>query len=90
MIKQENEQYIRVRRDVAKRHFNAGTAVFAMPWKMRLGNMWTSPMLADHEEFKSFEEFENSCTYYNCNNETGKYLAWYIVKVIGDREVLVK
>ena len=93
MYKQENDKLIRVTRKAAEKAYNEGKAIYLLPCKMRLNNMWINPYKAIKGEYRPLEEgyttvvprsdfdsLENCFTYYNCNNETGRYIAWYIEK----------
>ena len=65
----------RVTKRVARRLHSAGVAVWMLPCNMRLNNMWMYPMQLQSGE--TFDKQVNACEYYNCNPETGRYLAYY-------------
>lgn len=73
-------EYERVSKRTARRLFNEGTTVYALPCKVRLvDNRWFLPMCLGNatNNYDDFESLSNGCTYYNCNSETGYYLAYF-------------
>lgn len=65
----------------ARNLYNSGGAVIAIPCKLNPNNQFfaTGAVLqkipgADHD----FDKLCNQLSYYNCTNETGRYLAFYI------------
>lgn len=68
----------RINKRVARKLFNEGKTVWITACNMRpecglLMNAGTY-----ENELSDFDTFVNSFTYYNCNNETGRYPAFYI------------
>lgn len=81
--------YRRVNKAAARKVFKSGKIVFALPVNMRIDNMWMPPFrvyAGEHVQYEidtygldgTFDRVLNAITYYNCNNETGKYLAYYV------------
>ena len=74
--------YIRVNKNAAKRLVNEGYTIRVLPCKMRLANVWVDPYEINkaylEERETTFDKFCNSYSYYNCNNELGRYIAFYL------------
>ena len=51
---------------------------FALPCKANIKSPWIEFFNTQVVDFKEFENFMNGCSYYNCNNEMGNYLHYYI------------
>lgn len=75
-----NESFDRVNAIKAKNAYENGELVVACPVNMRPGEPWHPELYLkkDKEHPESFENVVNAVMYYNCNNETGKYLAFYL------------
>lgn len=52
--------------------------IFAIPCKANINSPWIEFFTCDCVAVEDFTKFVNSCTIYNCNNEMGKYLHYYI------------
>lgn len=75
-----NCEYERVSKRTARRLFNEGTTVYALPCKVRLiDNMWLPLMCLGNatNNYGNFDSLSNECTYYNCDSEAGYYLAYF-------------
>lgn len=76
----------RISKTVARKLYNAGYNVLFIPCNLNPENnfynlgIWENKNLAG--QYDSFEKLVNSFEYYNCNNETGKYTAFYIKKEV--------
>ena len=83
MINYSSEKMKRVNRRTAERLYNSGVAVGLCPCKMDPENPYFN-MLAwvnnSIESDKSFESLCNAFSWYNCNAETGRYIAFYVLK----------
>ncbi|SCJ99956.1 Uncharacterised protein [uncultured Eubacterium sp.] len=72
----------RVSKTRAKQLYNNGFSVLFIPCKLNPENnfynlgIWENIFLQG--QYNSFEELENAFTFYNCNAETGKYIAFYV------------
>lgn len=76
----------------AKRLYEAGEVVYCIPHKLAPGGYWapeiavtkTDPARLDGNtqyfvtNTQDFDRLVERCTFYNCNNRTGRYLAFYI------------
>ena len=81
MIKIETKHFTRINKKQARNIFNNGGNVAITPWKLNPENNYCSPFTLN-KNFTNFNSFDSACNYieyYNCNNETGKYLAFYIM-----------
>jgi len=72
-----------INKKAAKKYFEAGKEIFLQSSNMIFDNFWQSPCSLtkeriDHFYNASFESFCNEYTYYNCDNERGKYIRFYI------------
>lgn len=80
-----NTQYVRVSKNLARKAFNSGSCVLIAPVNVN-PNFWHGSLVhycnydynCDFEPSKQFERVCNSIIYYNCNNELGKYLKYYL------------
>ena len=76
-----NTLLVRVYKPIAKKIYNHNLPVYFIPCNMRPLNQffdsgsWIKKTSADNA---SFEQIDNSFTYYNCNRESGYYAAYYI------------
>lgn len=74
-------QLLKVNKAHAERLYNSGHTIFIHPCKMRLNNMWQSPYQAQRNEQhpEEFKKVDAQYTYYNCDNERGKYPNYFAV-----------
>ena len=81
--------FIRINKKEARKAYKNNLKVFATPCNMAPFNPWNPAFLLYRkyrEQFilddigaeNDFNNMVNSLEYYNCNNETGKYTAFYI------------
>lgn len=84
----QGKQYVRISKQNAINSFVAGETVVIIPCKLRPFTMWHSEFSLNREDKQDFFIDDigaknyflntvNSIEYYNCNNETGKYVAFY-------------
>ena len=66
-------------KSTAKKLYDSGEAIYLNASNLSLNNPWTSPVRIqmNAENPESFESVVNSYRYYNCNNETGKYVNFF-------------
>ena len=68
----------------ARRLYNEGKAIYLQSCNMRFNNMWQSacPISKSAEQWaeQDFDRTVNEYTYYNCDNERGKYPNFFIKK----------
>lgn len=71
---------IRVRKNLARKAYEAGYEVFLLPCKIELGNPYISPIAFTYDEqgWDSFDLLVANYTWYNCNKEVGLYPHFYI------------
>lgn len=86
MINYCGETLKRINKTLAWRLYDAGYDVYACPCKMNPeSHFWPVGVWGNKKkggDFRDFITFWNCFTYYNCNNETGYYLSYYIKKDI--------
>lgn len=73
--------FVRISKSEAKRRYNAGETIRFCACNMSPVNMWGCYCDCCLEADKEFETVVNTFRYYNCNNETGRYPAYYVKKV---------
>jgi len=73
--------YTRITKRTAERLYKAGQPMLFCPVKLRPGGVWGAGCIITKEEGRTFEQVLNAFEYYNCNNETGNYTAFYIKEV---------
>ncbi len=76
MLQVETNGYKRIRKDEARRLYDDGVTVYLLPCKVYPddNHPWIKPYRMDG---RSFNQLVNEFEYYNCNNETGNYTAFY-------------
>lgn len=79
-----SRRYKRVNRKRAKNLFLKGEEVFCWPCNMdpsnpHWGGLYSSANFYEYEPLDEdrFEKWEANATYYNCDNERGRYLSFY-------------
>lgn len=80
--------YTRISKPAARKLWSSGAIVAAVPHKLRPGAPWYPECHGYHctdigeTHAETFEKWCNAATYYKCNAETGRYLAFYAVKEV--------
>ena len=77
-FKNDGKTFERVTKNKALNAYNSGVPVFLCPVKMRPFTPWHLEICVDKRSGRSFNNTVNEFEYYNCNNETGLYTAFYI------------
>lgn len=82
------QTFTRVSKAVAKKAYINGFVIALCPCKLRAGSPWNPELIIDRETRgcmtddtsaeNYFEKLLNAFEYYNLNNETGKYTAFFI------------
>ena len=74
--------YRRINKSVARRLYNAGEDVLFCPCKMRPLSTWGLGIIENKDNWGNkdipFDTLVDNYIWYNCGNETGKYVAFYI------------
>lgn len=89
IIKGKHVTLKRIPKNIAKSVYNHGLDVLLIPVNCNPVNpywnlgIWENNKLWGQEE--TFEKLCNAFEWYNCNSETGKYIAFYIPVVKVDR-----
>ena len=89
------EGYTRITKAAARRAYEGGQVVRITACKLSPVNIWGAYSDAQRERFtevagngfnttvarsREFDTVVNAFTYYNCNNECGRYPAFYVVQ----------
>lgn len=71
-----------IQKRTAKKLFEAGKEIFLHSSNMRFDNMWQHPMPAQKNGYSfvgySFEQICDSYECYNCDNERGRYIHFFV------------
>ena len=72
--------YNRVKRPLARRHYNQGRDVYLLPSKAVPGSMWIQPYKINKKDLdgEDFAKVVNLFERYNCNPTVGTYTHFYI------------
>ena len=72
--------YERVKKPLARRHYNQGREVLLLPSKVGLDSAWIKPypISKKSQEGEDFAKVVKNFEYYNCNAECGTYTHFYI------------
>lgn len=71
----------RINKRIARKLYNDGVDVLFIPCKLRPDNMWGLGIWENVNlsgQYGSFDKLCNEFIWYNCNFETGNYIAFYI------------
>lgn len=83
-MRQYNGNLTRITKTTAKKLYNAGHDVLFIPCNLHPENNFYSLGIWENVNLcGQYDSFETLCNYfaaYNCNSETGKYIAFYIKK----------
>lgn len=83
----------RVEKRIARKMYEQGKAIYCLPSKMNPYSIWVQPCLMPNEAsylgkdvppkewVRTFDQAYNSFSYYNCNEEQGKFVKFYIKEV---------
>lgn len=66
----------RIEKRTAKKLFNGGKQIYAIPCRLNINSWWTTFMPLNNA--KDFDKQVNEIEFYNCSYETGRYLHYYI------------
>ena len=79
MNEYRGNRFDRISKTAAKKLYESGAEVYAAPCKMNPESIWFSPFgfQINEENGADFQNVVNAATYYQCNYETGYYLAFY-------------
>lgn len=69
----------RIDKRIARKMFNDGKKVMFIPCKINPYSIWNCGIWHKIDDGDcDFDTFSNAVAFYNCSNETGRYLAFYI------------
>lgn len=82
MRKFETNGFVKINKTKARKLFNEGKEIHLLPCKVCFGTMWLGEgsAISNKRLISSFDAIVNEYEFYNCNNELGKYAAYYIKK----------
>lgn len=78
-MREYNNGLKRINKTTARNLFNRGIEILACPCKIDPCNPWGLVFTLETTLTENFDTAVNNITYYNCNYETGYYLAYYIL-----------
>ena len=81
MREYNNNGIKRISRTVAKKEYEAGRDVLFIPCNMNPCSNWGLGIWQNKKydgQYDNFNKLYNFYQWYNCNNETGKYISFYI------------
>lgn len=70
--------FIRISKQEAKKRYEAQQHVIIIPCKCVPGNKWCIGNRMYNVGGRTFEQYLNEWSYYNCNSELGRYPAFYV------------
>ena len=83
MNKYETKNLIRVNKKVARKLYDLGFNVWLCPCKANPESPWWLMSIFNKNRYDyTFDEIVAKYTWYNCNNEVGKYVAYYVDRKI--------
>lgn len=72
-----------INKTLAKKLYNSGKSIYVLQCNMIFDNVWQSPYLINiKDDMWGAENFDgriNDYTYYNCDNERGKYPCFFVL-----------
>ena len=73
--------YKRVSKRKARSLFKDGVIIYLLPSNIKLNNPWMKPsaIVYNEKSGNNFDSYSDEFKFYNCNNETGKDI-WYYIK----------
>ena len=79
MIKIETKNFIRISKQQAKKIYENNGDLYLIPYKLHPESSW-GLLLGPVNTFEPFEKMVQWATWYNCDAERGRYLAFYVKK----------
>lgn len=71
----------KINKTAARKLYNAGTTITIIPCNMLVSSPWyATPRYNINRDFLNFDNLCNEISAYNCNNETGNRLVYYIME----------
>ena len=78
----DGREWVRVDKRKARAAWDRGETVMCCGCNMRPGGFWHPESYGDKIRFadllRGFDSFADSMTFYGCDAERGKHLAWYV------------
>ena len=82
MVNAKIGNYLKIQKQTAMRYFNLGLPITICPCKLDPISRWGVATTIDKHK-GDFDRLITNFEYYNCNNETGKYTAYYVQNITG-------
>lgn len=70
--------FIRISKQAARKRYEACQNVIIIPCRCAPGNAWGIGNRMYNVGGRTFEQYINEWSYYNCNSELGRYPAFYV------------
>lgn len=70
--------YKKITKQAARKLFNKGANIYILASKMNPNNVWMPPFMINNSNESELDKILNSYSYYNCNQETGNGINFYI------------
>lgn len=70
----------RISKTRARVLYSAGSPVIACPCNLRPGAPWHPEAILSPDTGDTFDQRVNAASYYNCNRDSGRYLAYYVAE----------
>ena len=71
--------WVRITKKQAEIRYKTNQDVYILPCNMNPDNVWQRPINMFYPG-RDFDQVVNEYSYYNCDNERGKYPAYYITR----------
>lgn len=73
----------KIKKDAARKYFNKGINIYMIPNRVKfdINGKWIQPFKFNNKLEIDFDKCVNNYAYYNCNNELGNTVAFYIEEV---------
>lgn len=74
------KEFIKISKRYARQMYNEGKIIGLMACNLNPYSYWGEPLPVNKKCGKEFEHLCNEFEFYNCTNETGKNISFYIIK----------
>ena len=68
----------KINKSTARKLFDSKKPVVIIPCKCHPESVWFTGFEMENDGSRTFDQFVNEFTYYNCNYELGRYPAFYV------------
>lgn len=70
--------WTKITKTMARKLFENFETVYLLPNKINPNNVWVRPFAINYDSELSFDGAVNHYKWYNCNNECGNIVAYYV------------